>query len=161
MNSPRILRGCLGVTARSMSNADLVRLEPGLRAHCLLAEYDFEDRGAAVLNSAHCGLDRAGKLGRVLDLLPVKAERLAELGVVGAVDRHAVPHVGLLRDTVGVMVPVAHLHRPVLAVVADDDQDRPAVSLDHRVLRNEPSPISAATGRLGAPRRACADRKKH
>ena len=101
MNSPRILRGCLGVTARSMSNADLVRLEPGLRANRLLAQHDIEDRGAAVLDFAHSGADRGRKLGRVLDLLAGEAEGLAELGVVGAVDRDAVPHLGLLRDTVG------------------------------------------------------------
>ena len=86
------------------------------------------------------GADRGRKLGRVLDLLAGEAEGLAELGVVGAVDRDAVPHLGLLRDTVGVVVAVAQLHRAVLAVVADDNQDRPAVALrrtqllDHRVV---------------------------
>jgi hypothetical protein len=40
-----------------MSNADLVRLEPGLRAHCLLAEYDVEDRGLAGVDFAHSGAD--------------------------------------------------------------------------------------------------------
>src|SRR5215470_8299530 len=94
-----------------------------------LAQHDIEDCGPPVIDGAPCAADRLRQLGGLFDLLAVEAERLAEFGVVGTVDRHTVPNVGLLRDSVGIMVQMAGLHRAVLAVVANDDQDRQAARL--------------------------------
>ena len=62
-----------------------------------MAQYDIEDCGLAALDFAHRVADGVGELGRALDLLAGEAEGFAELGVVGAVDRHAVPHVGPIK----------------------------------------------------------------
>jgi hypothetical protein len=49
----------------------------------LLARHEVEDRSPPVLDGAHGGPDRALEFSGSVDPLAVKAERLAELGIIG------------------------------------------------------------------------------